>query len=36
MDLSQTLVVGVSSRALFDMEDANAVYESQGLEAYAR
>jgi 5'-nucleotidase len=36
LDLSQTLVVGVSSRALFDMEEANAVFESQGVEAYAR
>jgi len=36
MDLSQTLVVGVSSRALFDMEEANAVYEAQGVEEYAR
>lgn len=35
-DLSQTLVIGVSSRALFDMEEANAVFETQGVEAYAR
>lgn len=35
VDLSQTLVVGVSSRALFDMEEANRVYETEGVEAYA-
>src|SRR5688572_26807831 len=33
-DLSQLLVVGVSSRALFDMEEANRVYETEGLDAY--
>jgi 5'-nucleotidase len=36
VDLSQTLVVGVSSRALFDMEDANRVYETDGVQAYAQ
>ena len=35
-DLSQLLVIGVSSRALFDMEEANRVYETQGLDAYIR
>ncbi len=34
MDLSQLLVIGVSSRALFDMEEANHVYETLGLDAY--
>jgi 5'-nucleotidase len=33
-DLSQLLVIGVSSRALFDMDEANRVYETQGLDAY--
>ncbi len=28
------LVVGISSRALFDLEEANAVFERQGVEAY--
>ena len=28
------LVVGISSRALFNLEDANAVFEQDGLEAY--
>ena len=32
----QVLVVGVSSRALFDMEEANRVFETEGVEAYAR
>ncbi|MBX9680059.1 MAG: 5'-nucleotidase [Gemmataceae bacterium] len=36
VDLSQTLVVGVSSRALFDMEEANRVYEADGVQAYAQ
>lgn len=35
-DFNQTLIVGVSSRALFDMEEANAVFEAEGVEAYAR
>jgi 5'-nucleotidase len=34
LDLSQLLVIGVSSRALFDMEDANRVFETRGLDAY--
>lgn len=28
------LVVGISSRALFDLEESHAIYETQGLEAY--
>lgn len=36
MTPSQPLVVGVSSRAIFDLEESNRVYETQGLEAYAR
>lgn len=36
MIASQPLVIGVSSRALFDMEEANAVYEAKGVEEYAR
>jgi len=30
------LVVAVSSRALFDLEDSHRVFEAEGLEAYAR
>ncbi len=33
-DLSNPLVIGVSSRALFNLEEENAIYESRGLEAY--
>jgi len=35
IDLSRTLVIGVSSRALFDLEEANGVYEAEGVDAYA-
>ena len=35
LDLSQVLVVGISSRALFDLEEENTVFEEQGLEAYS-
>ena len=34
VDLAQLLVIGVSSRALFDMDEANRVYETLGLDAY--
>ncbi|MBQ2953456.1 MAG: 5'-nucleotidase [Clostridia bacterium] len=33
-DLTQPLVIAISSRALFDLEEANQVFESCGLEAY--
>jgi len=33
-DLSKKLVIGVSSRALFDMTLENAIFEEQGVEAY--
>ena len=36
VDLTQSLVIGVSSRALFDLEEANRVYETDGVDAYAR
>ena len=36
VDLSQCLVIGVSSRALFDLEEANQVYQTEGVDAYAR
>lgn len=35
-DLSKCLVIGVSSRALFDLVDANRIYETDGLDAYIR
>ena len=34
LDLNQKLVVGISSRALFDLEEENKIYEEEGLEAY--
>lgn len=33
-NLNNELVIGVASRALFDLDEANRVYEAQGLEAY--
>ena len=35
VDLSKFLVIGVSSRALFDLEEANEIFEKQGVDAYA-
>lgn len=34
-DLTEPLVIGISSRALFDLEAENHVFEQQGLNAYA-
>ena len=34
--LDGKLVVGVSSRALFDLEEENKIFEEQGLEAYSK
>ena len=36
IDLSDILVVGVSSRALFDLEDENAVFEKEGIAGYRK
>lgn len=36
VDLSKHLVIGVSSRALFDMTEANRVFEQQGADAYTK
>lgn len=35
-DLSNYLVIGISSRALFDLSKENEIYETQGLEAYCQ
>ncbi len=35
-DLRDKLVIGVSSRALFDLSKENEIYEREGLEAYCR
>ncbi len=34
-DCDKTLVIGISSRALFDLNDSHALFESKGLKAYA-
>lgn len=34
-DLTDPLVIGISSRALFDLEKENEIFEKEGLEAYA-
>ena len=34
LDLNNKLVVGVSSRALFDLEEENKIFVEQGLDAY--
>lgn len=33
-DISQCLVIGISSRALFDLDEENRIFEEEGLEAY--
>ena len=33
-DLTNPLVIGISSRALFDLEEENRIFEEQGLDAY--
>ena len=35
-DLSQYLVIGISSRALFDLSHENEIFETQGLEAFQK
>ena len=35
LQLDDKLVIGVSSRALFDLEEENRIYEREGLAAYA-
>ncbi|WP_294205264.1 5'-nucleotidase [uncultured Chryseobacterium sp.] len=34
LDLSDILVVGVSSRALFDLEKENEIFEKEGIAGY--
>ncbi len=36
MDLSNCLVVGVSSRTLFDLKKENTIFEEKGLQAYSQ
>lgn len=35
-DLTMPLVIGISSRALFDLEEENKIYEEEGLDAYIK
>lgn len=35
-DLTSPLVIGISSRALFDLEEENKIYEEQGVEAFSQ
>ena len=35
-DLNDKLVVGISSRALFDLEEENRIFEEEGLDAYEK
>jgi 5'-nucleotidase len=35
-DISDKLVIAISSRALFDLNESNAIYEQQGLDAYTK
>lgn len=36
LDLSQILVVGISSRSLFDLEEENKVFETEGIKGYRK
>lgn len=36
VDLSDILVVGVSSRALFDLEEENSIFEQKGIEGFRK
>ncbi|WP_196892782.1 5'-nucleotidase [Aureivirga marina] len=36
VDFSDILVIGVSSRALFDLEEENSVFEKEGIEGYRK
>jgi 5'-nucleotidase len=36
LDLSEILVVGVSSRSLFDLEEENRIFEKQGITGYRK
>jgi 5'-nucleotidase len=36
VDLSKSLVIGISSRALFDLEESNKVFETEGEAAYTK
>lgn len=35
-DLSHKLIIAISSRALFDLDESNAIFENEGVEKYAQ
>lgn len=35
IDLSHKLIIAISSRALFDLDESNAIFENEGVEKYA-
>ncbi|MCH9770398.1 MAG: 5'-nucleotidase [Gammaproteobacteria bacterium] len=35
-DISHKLIIGISSRALFDLDESNLVYENQGVDDYSK
>ena len=35
-DFTNTLVIGVSSRALFDLEEENRIFETEHIQAYRK
>lgn len=35
-DISEKLIIAISSRALFDLDTSNAIYETEGVKAYAK
>jgi 5'-nucleotidase len=36
VDFSEILVIGVSSRALFNLEEENEVFQNEGIEAFRK
>ncbi len=36
IDLTNVLVIGVSSRALFDLEEENLIFEKKGIKEYRK
>ncbi|OGT49111.1 MAG: 5'-nucleotidase [Gammaproteobacteria bacterium RIFCSPHIGHO2_12_FULL_38_11] len=36
IDISHKLIIAISSRALFDLDESNAIYEKEGVEKYAQ
>lgn len=36
IDVFETLIIGVSTRALFDLEEENSIFEKKGIESYSK